>query len=393
MIQIKNKVDCCGCNACGDICPKQCISFPRDKEGFWYPEVDLDKCIDCHLCEKVCPMLHKHEREETYSEPKVIGAYNKNEEIRIDSTSGGVHSALANKVFDEQGYVGGAIYNDDHSVSQIVTNDRLQLPNIRSSKYLQSDAVGVFKEIKDLLRKGEKVFFTGTPCQVQGLYNFLGKKKYDNLVVADFVCLGVNSPKVFLKYMDWMEKKYNSKATEIKFKNKKWGWHNFSLRINFENGEEYCQDKSHDPFFVGYCTDHMFTRPSCYECPFRDYPHVSDFTLADFWGIENLDKTMDQDKGTSLIMVNTDKGMEFLSNIKDDVIWKEYKFDDVHKVYQAMFNNSPLPSGDREKFFADLDKYDFGKVANKHFSMISLQSKIKGKVKRAVRKVKRIIAK
>ena len=338
-------------------------------------------------------MLHKHEREETYSEPKVIGAYNKNEEIRIDSTSGGVHSALANKVFDEQGYVGGAIYNDDHSVSQIVTNDRLQLPNIRSSKYLQSDAVGVFKEIKDLLRKGEKVFFTGTPCQVQGLYNFLGKKKYDNLVVADFVCLGVNSPKVFLKYMDWMEKKYNSKAIEIKFKNKKWGWHNFSLRINFENGEEYCQDKSHDPFFVGYCTDHMFTRPSCYECPFRDYPHVSDFTLADFWGIENLDKTMDQDKGTSLIMVNTDKGMEFLSNIKDDVIWKEYKFDDVHKVYQAMFNNSPLPSGDREKFFADLDKYDFGKVANKHFSMISLQSKIKGKVKRAVRKVKRIIAK
>ena len=150
MIQIKNKVDCCGCNACGDICPKKAISFPTDIEGFWYPKVDLEKCIDCHLCEKVCPMINKHEREETFSVPKVIGAYNKDEFTRIDSTSGGAHSALANKVFDEHGYVGGAIYNKNHTVSQIVTEERSLLTNIRSSKYLQSNAEGVYKKIKKL---------------------------------------------------------------------------------------------------------------------------------------------------------------------------------------------------------------------------------------------------
>ena len=182
MIQIFKNEDCCGCNACGDICPTDAITFPSDKEGFWYPKVDLDKCIDCHLCEKVCPMLHKHVREEVYDEPKIIGAYNKDESIRLDSTSGGVHTALAKKIFAEAGYVGGAIYNDDHTVSQIVTDDSNQLPNIRSSKYLQSNAEGVFKAIKVLLNKGEKVFFCGTPCQVQGLYNFLGKRKYENLV-------------------------------------------------------------------------------------------------------------------------------------------------------------------------------------------------------------------
>ena len=390
MIQIFKNEDCCGCNACGDICPTDAITFPSDKEGFWYPKVDLDKCIDCHLCEKVCPMLHKHVRDEVYDEPKVIGAYNKDESIRLDSTSGGVHTALAKKIFAEAGYVGGAIYNADHTVSQIVTDDSNQLPNIRSSKYLQSNAEGVFKAIKVLLNKGEKVFFCGTPCQVQGLYNFLGKRKYENLVVADFVCLGVNSPKVFLKYMDMMEEKYHSHATKIKFKHKKWGWHNFSIRIDFENGKEYVKDWSHDPYFAGYCADHLYTRPSCYECPFRDYPHVSDFTLADFWGIENLDPSMDQDKGTSLILVNTDKGRDFLSQIKDDVISKEYQFSDLRKVYGAMFNNSPQPQGNREAFFEDLNRYPFRKVAKLHITRPSsckqLREKAKGLLKRVLRK-------
>lgn len=392
MIQIKNKVDCCGCNACGDICPRKAISFPTDIEGFWYPKVDLEKCIDCHLCEKVCPMINKHEREETFSVPKVIGAYNKDEFTRIDSTSGGAHSALANKVFDEHGYVGGAIYNKNHTVSQIVTEERSLLTNIRSSKYLQSNAEGVYKKIKKLLNKGDKVFFCGTPCQVQGLYNFLGKKNFENLVVADFVCLGVNSPKVFLKYMDMVEKKYHSYATEIKFKNKTWGWHNFSIRINFANGKQYIKDRNHDPYFVGYCTDHLFTRPSCYECPFRKYPHVSDFTLADFWGIDKLDPEMDQDKGTSLILINTDKGDKFVSQIKGDTVWKEYKFQDLQNVYKAMFENSPLPTGNRHQFFLDLDRKPFEEISKEYFSIPTRYSEIKNKIKGELKRViKRIV--
>ena len=184
-----------------------------------------------------------------------------------------------------------------------------------------------------------------------------------------------------------MEEKYKSYATQIKFKHKKWGWHNFSIRINFENGKEYVKDWSHDPYFAGYCADHLYTRPSCYECPFRDYPHVSDFTLADFWGIENLDPSMDQDKGTSLILMNTDKGRDFIAQIKDDVIYKEYQFSDLRKVYAAMFNNSPRAKGSRDVFFDDLDKLSFDKVAKKHITQHSRWGKAKVKTINALKRI------
>ena len=166
----------------------------------------------------------------------------------MDSTSGGIHSTLANEVYSRGGYVGGAVYNRDHTVSHYISNKESDLPKIRSSKYLQSSLQGQYKEVKDLLVRGELVFYCGAPCQIQSLYKYL-KKEYDNLITCDFICLGVNSPKVFLKYMDNLEQKYNSRATEIKFKNKKWGWHNFSMRVRFENGKEYCEDRNHDLFF------------------------------------------------------------------------------------------------------------------------------------------------
>lgn len=387
MIDIKDKVDCCGCNACSDVCPEDAITFVTDNEGFWYPEVNMDRCIDCHLCEKVCPIINPSKRIEVFDEPVVVGAYNKDESIRMDSTSGGIHSIFAKKIYSEHGYVGGAIFNEDHTASQIISSDPSFLENIRSSKYLQSNAEGVYRKIKNLVLKGETVFFCGTPCQIQALYNFMGHKIYQNLITADFVCLGVNSPKVFLKYMNMLEQRYHSKATTIKFKNKKRGWHNFSLKVNFENGKEYCKDRSHDPYFVGYCTDHLFTRPSCYECRFRNYPHVSDLTLADFWGIDKLDITMDQDKGTSLLLINTIKGRDFFEQIKDDLVWKEYQWNDLHRIYATMFENSPLPNGDRKQFFNDLDKVDFNKIAHKCFSMPHRSQELLRKTKTLIKRI------
>lgn len=393
MINISRKEDCCGCNACADVCPKNCIIFKTDIEGFWYPEVDKETCIDCHLCEKICPIISSADKVLRYEEPRVFAAYTKNDEIRTDSTSGGIHSMLALAMYEKNAYVGGAVYNEDHTVSQIIDDNLARLPEIRSSKYLQSDATGVYKEIKKQLREGREVFFCGCPCQVQALYKFLGNKEYDNLTTCDFICRGVNSPKVFLKYMDMLERQYGAKATAIKFKNKKWGWHNFSMRVNFANGKEYCKDRYHDLFFIGYLQAGNFTRPSCYECHFKGFPQKADITLADFWGIEKLDKTMDQDRGTSLVMVNSDKGMALFDSINENIVWKEFTMADACAGNPAM-NSSLKPSKpNRTVFFETLDKEPFETVAKKYFpSAPNWFTPIKRKIWRVLHAVKRVLS-
>jgi len=376
MINIQNKVDCCGCNACGDICGKHAISFVTDNEGFWYPEVNRELCVDCGLCDKVCPIQNKADFVERYAEPNVFAAYTKDEAIRLDSTSGGIHSMLALKMYEKDAYVGGAVYNPDHTVSQIVDNNPERLLEIRSSKYLQSNAEGVYKEIRSLLKGGKNVFFCGCPCQIHALYNFLGRE-YENLVTCDFICRGVNSPKVFLKYMEMLERQFGAKATRIKFKNKKWGWHNFSLRVNFENGKEYCKDRYHDLFFIGYLQAGNFTRPSCYECHFKGFPQKADLTLADFWGIENIDKSMDQDRGTSLVMVNSDKGQALFDSIKEIIKWRQFTMDDARVGNPAMDGSLSSAKPNREAFFSDLDKLPFEKVAARHFPLPSWKKKVR----------------
>lgn len=376
MIKILNKEDCCGCNACKDACKKNAISFKTDNEGFWYPEVDMSLCNNCGLCDFICPMKGKADTIKRYNEPIVYAAYSNDETIRLDSTSGGIHSMLAQLVYIEKGYVGGAIYNQDHTVSHIITDDPGRLEEIRSSKYLQSSLEGQYNEIKSLLKADKKVFYCGCPCQIQALYKFLGKD-YENLYTCDFICRGVNSPKVFLKYIDMLERKYGSRAVKIKFKAKKWGWHRFSLRVNFENGKEYCKDRWHDLFFIGYLQAGNFTRPSCYSCPFKGFPQKADITLADFWGIEKLDPSMDQDKGTSLVMINSDKGKVLFDNIKNSIKWREFKMDDAKAGNPAMTSSlSPLKSN-RKEFFEDLDRLPFEKVAKKYFPKKNFFSKIK----------------
>ena len=387
MIKINNKKDCCGCNACGDICVQQAINFNTDIEGFWYPNVDLNKCTDCGLCEKVCPIINKA-KEERYNIARVFAAYNKDEAVRIDSTSGGIHSALANVMYNRNAYVCGAVYNDDYTVSHFTSPDKTMLPKIRSSKYLQSSMNGQFKEIRNLLREGNEVFYCGTPCQVHALYNFL-RRPYENLTTCDFICRGVNSPKVFLSYMNMLEKEFGSKAINIKFKNKKWGWHNFSMRVNFANGLQYCKDRWHDLFFIGYLQSGNFSRPSCYECQFKGFPQKADITLADFWGIEKIDPTMDQDKGTSLVMINSDKGMELFNLIKNQIEWKEFTMEDARSGNPALDLSLKAVNNDRDDFFKALDKYPFDKVAAQFFPLPTFSRKIKNKFWEITRKLKK----
>ncbi len=379
MIEITDKSKCCGCNACGDVCPTEAISFETDFEGFWYPIVDKELCVECGLCIDVCPHINIVDNILRYKAPLVHAAYNNEQEIRLDSTSGGIFSALANQIFDNGGYVGGAVYNNDHSVSHIITNNQGRLSELRSSKYLQSHMSNTFQEVQKLLKSNEKVLICAAPCQIIGLYNYLGKD-YENLTTCDFICRGVNSTKVFKKYMDMLERQHKSKADKIKFKDKTYGWHRFSMKVDFKNGKTYCKDRYNDLYFIGYLQSGNFARPSCYSCPFKGFPQKSDITLADFWGIENIDPSMDQDCGTSLVMINSDKGKVLFDSLEKKVTSKQFTIEQAAKANPAM-NSSLEPSNDNRKdFFEDLDQYPFEQVAKIHFPSPSFKTKVKNKL-------------
>lgn len=370
MITIKDKTNCCGCNACGDICGKNAIVFKTDNEGFWYPEVDKETCVDCGLCEKVCPIINIGElKKNDFEIPShTYAAIHNNMKIRWDSTSGGAYSALAETMLEKGGYISGAIYNEGFTgVHNFVTNNPNDLEKLRSSKYLQSNAEGLFKQIKQLLTKGEKVLACGTPCQMAALRSFL-RKDYDNLIIVDFICRGVNSPKVYRAYLDSLEKKYGSKVVYVKAKNKELGWRNLTRKVTFANGQSYYGVHMEDDFRRGYHTN-VFCRPSCYDCQFKGFPRIADITIADYWGIERIDKNLDNNSGTSMILLNSQKGEVFFDMAKGNLEYKETPFEAIMRGNPALKQSIEPAKINRKEFFEDLDSYDFDYVVQKYFPM------------------------
>lgn len=386
MIQIQDKSKCCGCCACVDVCAHHAITLKIDIEGFWYPEVDKDKCVDCGLCEKVCPELHILDlKKNDFEKPAhTIAAINKNMSVRWDSTSGGAFSALADVMYAQGGYVSGAVYNDDFSVSNYISNNQEDLKRLRSSKYLQSKAEGLYKQIRDLLRNGEKVLACGTPCQMAALRSFL-RKDYDNLTIVDFICRGVNSPKVYRKYLDSLERKYGGKVVYVKAKNKELGWRNLTRKVVFDNGKVYYGVLMDDDFRRGYHTN-VFCRPSCYHCQYKGFPRMADITIADYWGIENVDKNLDNNIGTSMILLNSKKGIEYFEQAKEKFEWKETRFESILPGNIALRKPIQPAKIDRKAFFEDLDNGTFDDVVKKYFpknniNSLSLKQRIKNVIK------------
>ena len=384
---------CCGCGVCKDICPFSCITMQPDEEGFLYPYIDESRCKKCGKCQAVCPVSARIAMPVKLDVPQVYAAYNNDETTRIDSTSGGVFSALAEAIFAQNGFVGGAVYDKNHMVKQIITADRSMLPELRSSKYIQSDATEFYAAVKNCIDSGSQVMVCGTPCQISGLYNYLGEKP-ENLITCDFICLGVNSPKVFLKYTDYLENKYD-KITKIKFKDKTYGWHRFALRFEFANGEQQCLDRYTDPFFIGFLRNRNFIRPACGKCSFRQIVHASDLTLGDFWGIETTNADMDQDKGTSLVVVNTAKGREFFEKIKESgkITFCRQEQSDTFAENQAIFY-SPSINNNRKKFFDDLDRLPFETIIKDYLTPESSCVFVKGirLFRRVLSKVKNVLS-
>lgn len=395
MIQITDKTKCCGCNVCGDVCPKNSIVFKTDIEGFWYPEINMDTCIDCHLCEKVCPVININDlKKNEFEQSECHAAIHKNIEIRFDSTSGGIFSALAEKTYKVGGYVGGAVFTEKWGVRQFISSEKKDLAALRSSKYLQSNANGFYKIVKELVINGEQVLVCGTPCQMAALRSYL-KKDYDNIIIIDFVCRGINSPKVFRKYLDYLEDCFGAEVVYFKAKNKEWGWRELTSKVVFKNGKTLYDTKDTSFFTIGYLQTGVYCRPSCYDCRFKGFPRISDITIADFWGAEKVvGKELDNDMGTSLVMINNCKGKIFFESIKSSLIEKEVPFDSILARNPALVTPLSHPQIDRDRFYEELDKFSFKEVASKYIKRsidcpIETKTKIKN-VLRFLREVRNI---
>ena len=314
MINIKNKQDCCGCSACAQRCPKQCITMTEYEEGFLYPKVDISKCIDCHLCEKVCPVINQ---DEPRTPLNVYAAKNQNDQIRLDSSSGGIFTILAEHVINAGGVVFGACWDEEWNVKHDYAECLDNLSKFRSSKYLQSIIGDNYFKAEQFLKSGRTVLFTGTPCQIAGLKHFL-RKDYDNLLAVEVICHSVPSPGIWQRYLEERLQTLKWSKSDIKhisFRNKKTGWKGYSFIMENKNGNVFSELGSKNAFMRGFLAD-LYTRPSCQACPAKQMKSGSDITLGDFWGIDSLMPEIDDDKGVSAIIINTGKGRKVLHNIE-----------------------------------------------------------------------------
>lgn len=320
MISIKDNAKCCGCSACVQRCPKQCISLKEDKEGFLYPIVDEENCIDCGLCEKVCPELNLSEERLPL---KVCAAKHIDDKIRMKSSSGGVFSLLAEQVIEEGGVVFGARFDEYWEVIHDYTETKVGLAVFRGSKYVQSRIGSTYQQAEKFLKEGRKVMFTGTPCQIAGLKHYL-RKEYSNLLAVDFVCHGVPSPKVWRAYLDeTIAREVFEKNTvslhaknrlkfiqSIEFRSKSTGWKKFSFSLTLakaiaegEKNSVFLSSKFYDNPYMQAFLSNFTLRPSCYQCVCKSGRSGADITIGDFWGIEEIRPDLDDDKGIGLIML------------------------------------------------------------------------------------------
>lgn len=363
MIDILSKEQCTGCSVCVDVCPVRAISIHSDSEGFGYPKIDIGTCIRCNLCEKTCPVIHAEQlKKNDYIDPICYVGYSKNPEIRFESTSGGAFSTLALQMYREGGYVGGAVYDSKYFVRHYISGDKKELPRLRSSKYAQSDTVGFYNEVIQLLDAGSKVLVCGTPCQMAGLRSFL-RKDYENLIIVDFICLGVASPKVQRLYLDYLEQEHQSSIIELKYKAKDIGWHNLSKRIRFANGKTVYGKKGVDHLSRTF-HNHLSARPCCFNCKFRGFPRVADITLGDFWGVDKLKPHLDNNCGTSVILLNSKKGEFFFRNVASRMVLESTHINDVILGNQALLKSLSVP-GKRAEFMASLDKEPFDELVDR----------------------------
>lgn len=365
MIQITDKTDCCGCQACGDVCPKGSISFKTDEEGIWYPEVNMDTCIDCHLCEKVCPILNQVSRPDNSSDPVTYILQAPNTVDRLKSASGGAYTLLVREVFERRGFVAGHIWNDKHSVKGYISCKPEDLDILRGTKYLQSDVEGMYKAVKHLLQEGKFVLFSGCPCQVAAMRSFL-KKDYQTLLLTDFVCMGIDSPLAFKKYIESLENQFQSKMVFFKAKSKEVGWRYLTNKATFENGKSYFGINNVDANLKATFLN-VLVRPSCYNCRFKGFPRNSDMTIGDYWRKNIMADSLDDNTGTSYVMLHNDKAAKFFESIKEKCHYRKVSVAEILGANSLAIKSISHPFFSRDEFYKRLHLEDFSALVDEYY--------------------------
>ncbi|MBR1555559.1 MAG: Coenzyme F420 hydrogenase/dehydrogenase, beta subunit C-terminal domain [Oscillospiraceae bacterium] len=362
MITISRKEECCGCSACVNICHRQALRMERDSEGFLYPKTDASLCNNCGLCQQVCPVLNRAKQ----TEDKLQKAYlvqHRDKRILAESTSGGAFTPIAEYVIAHGGVVFGVTFNEQFKVVHVSAQDNAELAQFRNSKYVQSDPSDTFRQVKAFLQKGRLVCFSGTPCQIHGLKNYL-MKDYENLILVDVVCRAVPSPGVWEKYFLWENEK--SKITSVRFRDKTLGYQYSTMEIKTKTGQIRRGGIESQPwlrmFFSG-----MIIRPSCTECRFRNSEtRVSDFTIWDCFNIYKLDKRFPEDSGTTRMLVHTRKGLHLLKEIRKQIHLQEISYADAVAGVKEL-TESPVFHEKRAEFFRDFAVMDMGQLLECYF--------------------------
>lgn len=356
-ISIKKKEDCCGCSACEQICPTHSITMSSDSQGFLYPYINLNSCINCGLCEKSCPVASS--QSQSKRPLKVFAAKHIDQQIRLNSSSGGLFSALAEHVIQADGVVYGAQFDANWSVVHAKVDNINQLHPLRGSKYVQSDINACYKDAKTLLDNDRLVIFSGTPCQIYGLQSFLGKS-YPNLYLIDVICHGVPSPQVWKHYIN----SFNEHIVDIQMRDKSNGWRDYAYRFTFRDKTDLTIPYGENPFAIGFINN-LYLRPSCYNCQFKAGASCSDITLGDYWGIQNLHPEFDDNIGVSLVIIQSQKGLNLFKCIDCKAITINY--DDAVSHNQSIIASSKKPIG-YHFFWRNFAKIDFKTLVDQSIS-------------------------
>lgn len=371
MINIINKADCCGCTACASVCTHKAITMKPDSLGFLYPEVDINKCTNCGLCEKVCAFNDNYDKSLNFDKPKAYGARHKDIHEVETSRSGAAFIAISDWVLEQGGIVYGVGYEEHFKVVHKRATSKEQRNEFKGSKYVQSYLGDIFIQVKNDLKDGKIVLFSGTPCQTSGLNSFIGKKLRTNLILVDVVCHGVPSPNIWRDYIAFYEKKYKRKISSVDFRDKKeYEWNTHKETFILDNGIKI--SPKYHPWSTLFCNVIMY-RQSCENCFFCNTIRPSDITIADFWGWEKTNPGFNLDnKGVSLLLINTIKGEKIFNTIKERLNIFEAQLEDC---LQPNLLSPTRLNCQSSKFENQYKKYGF-KYIIREYTCIGLKKRI-----------------
>ena len=381
---------CTGCSACANACPEQCIQMAADAEGFLRPKIDSSQCVVCGTCQNVCPVLHpKAHSHETVA----YAAVHKDDAIRLESTSGGVFSLLCQWVLDHGGIVLGAAYADDFSVAHGCVEKASDLSKLRTAKYAQSAIGDSYRRAKTFLEQGRYVLFSGTPCQIGGLRTFLGKD-YGRLLTVDLICHGVPSPAVWEHYIQYRGEQdaQGERPTSINLRSKESGWAGYSIRFDYAGGQTYRMPNSQDPYLRCFVKD-LCLRPSCYACSFKGIDRCSDFTLGDYWGVWSQLPELDDNQGTSIVLLHSEKAKRIWPELLSGMKAVQVDADQCFSENPSALYSATEPD-DRQMFLSRYQSEDFSDLADE-LAPIPIppkpQTSVTSILHRAAHKIKRML--